>query len=103
MIKWEPGERITETYSPVATNTPETNEWEVVSRGRIKVIRCDHHFGGYLEVGEEYNLIAHAPESWLHLWEIPVKATKKPNSSGQVLLYDWNDRPDAMPSFEIDF
>ncbi|RDJ35193.1 MAG: hypothetical protein DWQ19_10240 [Crenarchaeota archaeon] len=103
MIKWEPGERIKCNCTPVATGIPVTNEWEVVAKGRIKVLQCNPHFASYLEVGKEYELLPHPPESYLQLWEIPVESTKQPESASQVLLYDWNDTPDAKPSMEIDF
>ena len=103
MIKWEPGERIVSIYTPNATGIPETNEWEIISKGRIKVLQCDRHFASYLEIDKEYDLIQHEPQSYLELWEIPVEATKRPESASQVLLYDWNDREDASPSMEIDF
>jgi len=103
MINWEPGERISHTFTPNATGIPETNEWEVVERGKIKVIQCCTHFSSYLEVGKKYELEPHDPESWLQLWEVPIESTKQPDSGSQVLLYDWDDEPDAKPSFEIDF
>lgn len=103
MIKWEAGERIISTSTPVATGVPETNEWEVIERGRIKVIQCNAHFSSYLEVGKEYDLIPHDPESYLEVWEIELEDTKRSDSSSQVLLFDWNDVPDAKPSMEIDF
>ncbi len=103
MINWVSGEKITYEFTAVADGKKHRNEWEVVSKGRIKVIECDPHFGSYLNVGQEYDLVPHKPSSYLELWEIPVENTKRPDSSSQVLLYDWNDGPNAKPSMEIDF
>jgi len=50
MLKWEPGERIVDEYTACADNKKYRNEWEVVARGRIKVIECDPHFGSYEEL-----------------------------------------------------
>ena len=102
MIDWTPGERIISTSTPVATGIPETDEWEVVAKGRIKVIQATTQFESYLNIGEEYDLIPHKPEDYSQLWEIDVAHTKRPESSSQILLYDWNDEDGAKPSMEID-
>lgn len=99
MIKWEPGERIVCISTPVATGISETNEWEVVKKGRIKVLQTTRHLSSYLDIGVEYDLIPHDPTSYLELWEVDFG---DPNGS-QVLLYDWNDEDDAQPSIEVDF
>ena len=99
MIDWKPGERIVSTCTPVATGVPVTDEWDVVKRGVVKIIQCDPHVGSYLEVGQEYELMPHTPTSYLQVWEIPVENTKRPESSSQVLLYDWKDE---SPGIEVD-
>lgn len=103
MIKWEPGERIVSSRRRVVDNVIETDEWEVVERGRIRVIQTSPHLGSYLNVGQEYTLTPHTPQSYLELWEIDVETTDRPDSSSQVLLYDWRDMSDAKPSIEVDF
>ena len=103
MINWQQGERIVETTTFVSDGHQETNEWEVISKGRVKVIQCTKHFGSYLDINKEYDLEPHDSQSYLQLWEIDVKNTKRPDSCSQILLYDWLDGPDAKPSMEIDF
>jgi len=52
--------------------------------------------GSYLNVGQEYDLAPHEPASYSELWEIPTESTKRPDSSSQVLLYDWKDEAPGM-------
>jgi len=103
MLSWEPGEKIVVTSTPVATGIPETNEWEVVERGKIKVLQCDKHFGSYLDIGKEYKLFRHGdPGLFLDVWEIEIEDTNRPESSSQVLLFDYKGKGET-PSMEIDF
>lgn len=98
MIKWEPGELITDISIPVATGIPEKTVWRVVSRGVIQVIECENkHFQSYISVGVTYNLIERGDSQSLQLWEIDFGDEE----GSQFLLYDWKDS--GPPSMEIDF
>ena len=100
MIDWKAGELIRSEY--LTSGRTVVDLWEVVEEGVIKVLECSPHFSTYLDVGEIYHLNKHHPRPYLQVWEIPVENTKRPDSCSQVLLFDWNDRPDAKPNMEID-
>jgi hypothetical protein len=99
-IDWKKGNILSHTYTRVADGAPETNEWEIVEKGKIIVRQCSSRFARYLEVGKEYKLDCISEESYLTVWEVPIEDTIFPESSAQVLLYDWEE--DDGPSFEID-
>lgn len=93
MILWESNEIISSG----------DEKWEVIHRGKIKVLEGSKHMLSYLDIDGEYNLKEHRSNAeYVFMWEIPVENTNRPDSVSQILLYDWRDRPNSTPSIEID-